>query len=144
MKKVILATAFIGLGTFAFAQQASATPEQKAQWQAKKADMQKNRELRRQQHLDAMQKDLNLNASQVAQIRALEEKNQAEHDAKRQEKMREMHDKNKQHDAQMKSILNEEQYAKWQAAKDERLKNRKEKFQQGKLHRDGKTMQKMP
>ncbi len=65
-----------------------------------------------QEHLAEMQKDLNLNASQVAQIKALHETRKAEMKAEfeknkevRQAKMEEMKAKRAQMDADMKKIL---------------------------------------
>lgn len=73
MKKLVLAIAFIGMGSFAMAQQT--TPQDK---QARAAEMKQKMEQKQQEHLDQMQKDLNLNQSQVAQIKELHNKRKAE------------------------------------------------------------------
>lgn len=120
MKKLVLAIAFIGMGSFAMAQQTT-TPQDR---QARSVEM--------KQKMDQMQKDLNLNASQVAQVKALQDKRKAEMKAEfdknkvdRQAKMQAMQAKRAQMDADMKKILTPEQYDKWQAdrkAKAEKMK----------------------
>lgn len=127
MKKLVLAIAFIGMGSFAMAQQT--TPQDK---EARRAEMQQKRQQKEQEHLAQMQKDLNLNQSQVAQIKDLHEKRKAEMKADfeknketRQAKMDEMKAKRAQMDADMKQILTPQQYDKWQAdrkAKGEKMK----------------------
>lgn len=67
MKKLVLAIAFIGIGGFAMAQQTT-TPQDR---QARAVEMKQKMEQKQQERLDQMQKDLNLNPSQVAQIKAL-------------------------------------------------------------------------
>ncbi|PWW19905.1 MULTISPECIES: hypothetical protein [unclassified Chryseobacterium] len=128
MKKLVLAIAFIGMGSFAMAQQTT-IPQDK---HARTAEMKQRMEQKQQEHLDQMQKDLNLNASQVAQIKVLQDKRKTEmkaefdkHKADRQAKMQEMHAKRAQMDADMKKILTPDQYDKWQAdrkAKAEKMK----------------------
>lgn len=120
MKKLILAIAFIGMGSFVMAQQT--TPQDK---QAKRAEMQ-------QQHMDQMQKDLGLNQSQVTQIKALQEKRKAELKAEfdqnkdnREAKMEQMKAKRAQMDADMKNILTPQQYDKWQADRKAKMEQRK-------------------
>lgn len=123
MKKLVLAIAFIGIGSFAMAQQTT-TPQDK---QARRAEMQQ----REQEHLDQMQKDLNLNQSQVAQIKSLHEKRKTEMKAEfdnnkeaRQAKMEAMKAKKAQMDADMKKILTPEQYDKWQADRKAKMEQR--------------------
>lgn len=135
MKKLVLAIAFIGMGSFAMAQQT--TPQDR---EARRAEMQQ----KEQEHLAQMQKDLNLNASQVAQVKALQEKRKAEMKADfvknkevRQAKMEEMKAKRAQMDADMKKILTPDQYDKWQA-------DRKVKMEQKRMAMKDRRMMKKP
>ncbi|AZA92166.1 Uncharacterised protein [Chryseobacterium nakagawai] len=139
MKKLVLAIAFIGMGSFAMAQQT--TPQDR---EAKRAEMQQKMQQKEQEHLAQMQKDLNLNASQVTQVKALHEKRKAEMKADfaknkeaRQAKMEEMKAKRTQMDADMKKILTPEQYDKWQA-------DRKAKMEQKRMAMKDRKMMKKP
>ncbi|RXM49804.1 MULTISPECIES: hypothetical protein [unclassified Chryseobacterium] len=139
MKKLVLAIAFIGMGSFAMAQQT--TPQDR---EAKRAEMQQKMQQKEQEHLAQMQKDLNLNASQVAQVKALHEKRKAEMKADfaknkevRQAKMEEMKAKRAQMDADMKKILTPEQYDKWQV-------DRKAKMEQKRMAMKDRRMMKKP
>ncbi|OCA79347.1 hypothetical protein BBH99_19205 [Chryseobacterium contaminans] len=139
MKKLVLAIAFIGIGSFAMAQQT--TPQDR---EAKRAEMQQKMQQKEQEHLAQMQKDLNLNASQVAQIKTLHETRKAEMKAEfeknkevRQAKMEEMKAKRAQMDADMKKILTPEQYDKWQA-------DRKAKMEQKRMVMKERKMMKKP
>ncbi|SMD00982.1 hypothetical protein [Chryseobacterium sp. YR221] len=139
MKKLVLAIAFIGMGSFAMAQQT--TPQDK---EARRAEMQQKRQQKEQEHLAQMQKDLNLNQSQVAQIKDLHEKRKAEMKADfeknkdtRQAKMDEMRAKRAQMDADMKQILTPQQYDKWQA-------DRKAKMEQRRVAMKDRKMMKKP
>ncbi|SDJ86257.1 hypothetical protein [Chryseobacterium jejuense] len=139
MKKLVLAIAFIGMGSFAMAQQT--TPQDK---EARRAEMQQKMQQREQEHLAQMQKDLNLNASQVAQVKALHETRKAEMKADfaknkevRQAKMEEMKAKRAQMDADMKKILTPEQYDKWQV-------DRKAKMEQKRMAMKDRRMMKKP
>ncbi|MDN3694901.1 hypothetical protein QWZ06_23030 [Chryseobacterium tructae] len=139
MKKLVLAIAFIGLGGFAMAQQT--TPQDR---EARRAEMQQKMQQKEQEHLAQMQKDLNLNASQVAQVKALQEKRKAEMKTEfdknkevRQAKMEEMKAKRAQMDADMKKILTPEQYDKWQA-------DRKAKMEQKRTAMKDRRMMKKP
>ncbi|WP_160139114.1 hypothetical protein [Chryseobacterium sp. c4a] len=139
MKKLVLAIAFIGMGSFAMAQQT--TPQDR---EARRAEMQQKMQQKEQEHLAQMQKDLNLNASQVAQVKALQEKRKAEMKAEfaknkevRQAKMDEMKAKRAQMDADMKKILTPEQYDKWQA-------DRKVKMEQKRMAMKDRRMMKKP
>ncbi|MCS4305260.1 hypothetical protein [Chryseobacterium sp. BIGb0232] len=139
MKKLVLAIAFMGIGSFAMAQQT--TPQDK---EARRAEMQQKMQQKEQEHLAQMQKDLNLNASQVTQVKALHEKRKAEMKADfaknkevRQAKMEEMKAKRAQMDADMKKILTPEQYDKWQA-------DRKAKMEQKRMAMKDKRMMKKP
>ncbi|MGE8525431.1 hypothetical protein [Chryseobacterium rhizosphaerae] len=139
MKKLVLAIAFIGMGSFAMAQQT--TPQDK---EARRAEMQQKRQQKEQEHLAQMQKDLNLNQSQVAQIKDLHEKRKTEMKADfeknketRQAKMDEMKAKRAQMDADMKQILTPQQYDKWQA-------DRKAKMEQKRVAMKDRKMMKKP
>ncbi|MGE8433298.1 MULTISPECIES: hypothetical protein [Chryseobacterium] len=139
MKKLVLAIAFIGMGSFAMAQQT--TPQDR---ETRRAEMQQKMQQKEQEHLAQMQKDLNLNQSQVAQVKALQEKRKAEMKAEfeknkdmRQAKMDEMKAKRAQMDADMKKILTPEQYDKWQV-------DRKAKMEQKRMAMKDKRMMKKP
>lgn len=139
MKKLVLAIALIGMGSLAMAQQT--TPQDR---QARVAEMKQKMEHRQQEHLDQMKKDLNLNQSQVAQIKELQDKRKAEMKAQfennradRQAKMDEMKAKRAQMDADMKKILTPEQYDKWQA-------DRKAKMEQKRMAMKDRKMMKKP
>lgn len=135
MKKLILAIAFIGMGSFAMAQQT--TPQDK---QVKRAEMQQKMQQREQDRLEKMQKDLNLNQNQVAQIKDLQAKRKAEMMAEfeknkgdRQAKMDQMTAKRAQMDADMKKILTPEQYDKWQADRKANMEKRKAEMKDRKM-----------
>lgn len=139
MKKLVLAIAFIGMGSFAMAQQT--TPQDR---EARRAEMQQKMQQKEQEHLAQMQKDLNLNASQVEQVKALHEKKKAEMKADfaknkevRQAKMEEMKAKRAQMDTDMKKILTPEQYDKWQA-------DRKAKMEHKRMAMKDRKMMKKP
>ncbi|KQR95606.1 hypothetical protein ASG01_07125 [Chryseobacterium sp. Leaf180] len=147
MKKLVLSIAFIGFGSFAMAQQTQDRPRMN------KEEMQQKMMQKEQERLTQMQKDLNLNASQVAQIKALHEKNRAEMQrnmqdkkADRQAKMAEMKEKNQRRNDEMKSILTPEQYSKWEGQKkakmDERRAMMKDRGMKGKkmMPRDKQQM----
>jgi len=143
MKKLILAIAFIGMGSFAMAQ--TTTPQDK---DAKRAEHQQKRQQREQEHLDKMQKDLNLNQSQVAQIKALHEKRKADmkvdfakNKETRKAKMEEMKVKRTQMDADMKKILTPTQYNQWQAERKAKMEARKVAMKERGM-KDGKMMKK--
>ena len=85
-KKIILSAAIFG-AVFMFGQEGQKlTPEQR---EAKKAEMVQKAKERQQAHLDKMTTELNLSKKQVEQIKALQEKNNAEREANRA-KMEEM------------------------------------------------------
>ena len=74
-KKIILSAAIFG-AVFMFGQERQKlTPEQR---EAKKAEMVQKAKERQQTHLDKMTTELNLSKKQVEQIKALQEKNNAE------------------------------------------------------------------
>ncbi|REC46340.1 hypothetical protein [Chryseobacterium pennipullorum] len=127
MKKLVLAIAFIGMGSFAMAQQT--TPQDK---EARRAEMQQKMQQREQEHLAKMQKDLNLNPSQIAQIKALHEKKKSEMKAEfaknkeaHQAKLEDRKAKRAQMETDMKKILTPEQYDKWQADRKEKMEKKR-------------------
>ncbi|SIT22676.1 hypothetical protein SAMN05421786_110111 [Chryseobacterium ureilyticum] len=139
MKKLVLAIAFIGMGSFAMAQQT--TPQDR---ETRRAEMQQKMQQKEQEHMAQMQKDLNLNPSQVAQIKTLHEKRKSEMKAEfeknkevRQAKMEDMKAKRAQMDADMKKILTPEQYDKWQV-------DRKAKMEQKRMAMKDRRMMKKP
>ncbi|WP_407403599.1 hypothetical protein [Chryseobacterium sp.] len=138
MKKLILAIAFIGMGSFAMAQQT--VPQDK---KMTKEEMHKKMEQREQARMQEMQKELNLNQSQVSQIKDLHAKRKAEMKVKfekdsvaRQAMREEMKAKKLQMNDDMKKILSAEQFSKWEATNkakmDQRRAMMKEKGMKGK------------
>ncbi|UZT96845.1 hypothetical protein ODZ84_16705 [Chryseobacterium fluminis] len=146
MKKLILAIAFIGIGSFAMAQ--TTNSQDKA---ATKAEFRQKRQQKEQEHLAQMQKDLNLNQGQVDKIKALHEKRKAEMKAdfdknkdQRQAKMAEMKAKRAQMDADMKQILTPQQYDQWQADRKAKMEQRRMAMKErgmkgGKMHKPMNT-----
>jgi len=139
MKKLVLAIAIIGMSGLAMAQQT--TPQDR---QARAAEMKQKMQQKEQERMAQMQKDLNLNQSQVAQIKALHEQRKAEMKANfeknkeaRMAKMDEMKAKRAQMDADMKKILTPEQYDKWQA-------DRKAKMEEKRVAMKDRKMMKKP
>lgn len=135
MKQLVLSLAFVGMGTFAMAQQR--TMPAKDDQQRKEMMEQKKAE-----HLAEMQKELNLSQVQVAQLKALHEKHQAQREAQRKEnqelrkqKMETFKKDKQQMDNEMRQILTPEQYAKWEAKKAEKMANRKAKFQDKRMNK---------
>lgn len=127
MKKLVLAVALVGMGSLAMAQQ---TPPQDKE--GRRAEMHQKFQEREQEHLDNMQKDLGLNQSQVAQIKALHEKRKNEMKAdfdkskdQRQARMEQMKAKREQMNADIKKILTPQQYDKWQADRKAKMEERK-------------------
>lgn len=123
MKKVVLSAFLLAFGTLAMAQQ-----NQRMQ----KMDPAKMEE-RRAEHLKKMKTELNLSDAQVMKIKTLQDQRIAERnqnalqkEAERKVKMETMKAKQEQHNAEMKKILTAEQYQKWQAGKEQKMKeNRK-------------------
>ncbi|WP_027387136.1 hypothetical protein [Chryseobacterium gregarium] len=127
MKKLVLAVALVGMGSLVMAQQ---TPPQDKE--GRRAEMHQKFQEREQEHLDKMQKDLGLNQSQVAQIKALHEKRKNEmktdfdkNKDQRQARMEQMKAKREQMNADMKKILTPQQYDKWQADRKAKMEERK-------------------
>lgn len=147
MKKIFLTVAF-GFAALTFAQQQQANPEMKKQnWEDRKVKMQE----KQQNHLEKMQKDLNLSEQQVKQIKDLQNKEFADREANfkqkeamRAEKMKEMKAKKDTHDAEMKKILTPEQYQKWEKQRDENMQKRKEMMKERGGKKGGVRAKKMP
>ena len=125
MKKIVLSAAFAVIGTFAMAQQ---TPMMNKKDPAQM-------EQKRTEKMKMMQTDLNLSNAQVAQIKALQDKKMAERkqnapqmQAERKAKMAAMKAKREQWNAEMRQILTPEQYKKWEAKKQQNMKNKKNKM----------------
>ena len=116
MKKLILSSAFLGLGVFGFAQTTA-----KADHSQKKAE-----------RLQQMKQELNLTDAQVAQLKALHESKAAERKAEMTAKKEDRMQKMKENEAEMQKILTPEQYKKFQELKAKKMAERKEKFQERK------------
>ena len=123
MKKLVLSLAFVGLGTFAMAQQTEARKFDKAQMHQK-----------HEAKLQEMKKELGLSDAQVAQIKELNSKKMEARKAERQEKVAQMSAKKQQHESEMKSILTADQYKKWEQNRAEKMQERKAKFSEKKAH----------
>lgn len=113
MKKLILSAAFLGLGVFGFAQQAS------------KADLGQ----KRAEHLQKLKQELNLTDAQVAQFKALHESKAADRKAEMATNRVDRAQKMKENDAEVQKILTPEQFKKFQDLKAKKMAERKEKFQ---------------
>lgn len=126
MKKLVLAIALIGMGSFAMAQQ---VPQDK---KINREEMKQKVQQKEQERMAEMQKELNLNQSQIAQIKGLHDKRKAEmknnfekNKEQRQARMEQMKAKRQQMDNDMKKILSPEQYDKWQAGKKAKMEERR-------------------
>ncbi|RZJ50528.1 MAG: hypothetical protein EOO19_03005 [Chryseobacterium sp.] len=126
MKKLVLSIALIGMGSFAMAQQ---VPQDK---KVNREEMKQKMQQKDQERMAEMQKELNLNQSQMAQIKDLHEKRKSEmknnfekNKEQRQAKMDEMRAKREQMDNDMKKILSPDQYNKWQAGKKAKMEQRR-------------------
>ena len=141
-KKIILSAAIFG-AVFMFGQERQKlTPEQR---EAKKAEMVQKAKERQQAHLDKMTTELNLSKKQVEQIKALQEKNNAEREANRakmeevrKQRQQEMQAKRDAHDAKMKKILSPEQYDKWQKQRLENMQKQRDAWKNKAMRKGGK------
>ena len=130
-KKIILSAAIFG-AVFMFGQERQKlTPEQR---EAKKAEMVQKSKEKQQAHLDKMTTELNLSKKQVEQIKALQEKNNAEREANRA-KMEEMR---KQRQQEMQEILSPEQYDKWQKQRLENMQKQRDAWKNKAMRKGGK------
>lgn len=124
-KKLVLSVALVAMGTFAMAQTGKIEQSDKAQI------VQKHEE-----KLKKMQSELNLTDAQVTQIKALHERRMAERNknqAERKERMDAWKQKKEQRNAEMKQILTPEQYQKWEAKKQQKIKERGAKMKEHKM-----------
>ena len=101
MKKLVLSLAFVGLGTFAMAQQTQAKKFDKAEMHQK-----------HEAKLQNMKQELGLSDAQMAQIKELDTKKMEARKADREQKVAQMSAKKQQHESDMKAILTQEQYTK--------------------------------
>lgn len=127
MKKLVLSAAFLVVGTFAMAQQ---TPMMQKKDPAQM-------EQKRAEKLKAMQTEYQLSDAQVAQIKALQDRKMAERkqnapqaQAERKAKMEAMKAKREQMNTEMRQILTPAQYQKWEAKKQEQMKNKQANMRQ--------------
>lgn len=131
MKKTILSMLIVVAGSFAMAQQTF-----------KKDTNRGNKSEMYEKHLEEMKKDLNLNETQVAEIKKLHESKMESFKQRKGEKemkkgeRKEM--KSNKHSEEMKRILTPAQFEKWQAKRKEMKNERGEKMRN---HR-GKSLQK--
>lgn len=158
MKKLML-IALLGFGTFAMAQQTPMQGKKKMDPQERKVMM----EQKRAEHMAQMQQDLNLNQTQADQLKAIHEKYQAkrqqeraQNQALRQQKMEAYKKDKQQMDDEIRKVMTPEQYAKWQAKKQENkqkyMQNKKKKRvmetskgnEMGKRSQNGKGLSTMP
>ena len=131
MKKIILGLAFLGIGSFAMAQQ---TQEVKPKFD--KAEMAQKRQQNAKAKLDKMAKELNLSADQVRQIEVMHQNDAKARMADNKERQDKMKEERKvaqeKRDAKMKTILSAEQYGKWQELKAQHAAKMKDgKMQKG-------------
>ena len=134
MKKIILGIAMLSLGTFAFAQTTNTSDAPKKEFKKQKMDPAKIQEMKEARLLE-MKQQLGLSDAQVSQLRTLDAKrseankaNWEANKAERQQKMTEMKDRREQNEKEMKSILSQDQYTKWQAMRADKMKQRKDKM----------------
>jgi Spy/CpxP family protein refolding chaperone len=130
MKKLVLAIAFIGMGSFVMAQQSPLTAQQKADRQAKKTEMHDKR-------MSKMQQELGLTDSQVAQINALQDKRKGEMKANMQAQTADRRAQNQAANDEMKRILTPDQYTKWQANRQAKMDQRKEMMKNRRMDNGG-------
>ena len=123
MKKLVLSLVFVGLGTFAMAQQTQAKKFDKVQMQQK-----------HEAKLQNMKQELGLSDAQVAQIKELDTKKMEARKAERDQKVAQMSAKRQQHDSDMKGILTADQYTKWEKMRAEKKQERKAQFSERKAH----------
>lgn len=114
MKKIILSAAFVVVGSFAFAQQA--TPMAKKE----------NFEAKQQEYLSQMKTNLNLTDAQVVKVKELQDKRRAAKMAQMTEQRQEMKLKMEKNNEEMKQILTPDQYTKWQELKKQKMAQHKE------------------
>ncbi|WP_417427648.1 hypothetical protein [Halpernia sp.] len=122
MKKLFLSMAFVGLGTFAMAQQTESSTNN-----MKRGDMKQNMEMKQQKHLDKMKTELNLTDAQVLKIKALQQKMSDERKAKMADRKAAKMNKRGDVKNEMKQILTPEQYTKWETKMHDKMAKMKGK-----------------
>lgn len=143
MKKVFLGIGLFGMMGFAMAQQTTPDKQQKMQ------ERQTKMEQKHQERMAEMQKDLNLSPDQVQKINAMHQARQNERaqmmqqrQEMRKQKMAEMDKRRQEMDNQMRQILTPDQYTKWQAKKQAKKQENKEKWGKEKFDGQGKHRRK--
>lgn len=101
-------------------------------------------EQNRAEKMKMMQTELSLTNDQVAQIKMLQDKKMADRkanepkmQAERKAKVQQMKAKNEQWNAEMKQILTPDQYTKWEANKQAKMKDRKGSMHNKKMMKAG-------
>ncbi len=119
MKKLVLSVALVSFASFATAQEKNGTPMSPEQRQQKM-------EQRKAEHMAKMQQELNLTPAQAGQIKALNEKYKGFHEQNRdkikaikEQRSAENQKFKQQRDNELRQILTPEQYAKWEAKRQE-------------------------
>jgi hypothetical protein len=134
MKKLVLAIAFIGLGSFAMAQKAPQTTPQQQQQQS---DRQAKRAEKHNERMAQMKQELGLTDAQVAQINGLQDKRKNEMQANMQAQQAKRQASNQAGDDEMKKILTPDQYNKWQANRKAKMDQRKEMMNNRRMDNGG-------
>lgn len=131
MKKIVYTLACMAIGTFAMAQK-SEMPPMRDQHERKEMMEQK-----RAQHMAKMEQELNLTKAQVSQIKAIQDRHQAQREQERiknqelrKQKMEAYKKDKQQMDDEIRKVLTPEQYAKWQAKKQENMQKKQDMMQQ--------------
>ncbi len=130
MKKVVYTLAFLGIGTLAMAQQTQMPPMKDQQ------DRKVMHEQKKAEHMAQMEKDLNLSKAQVSQIKSIQDRYQAQREQQRiqnqelrKQKMEDFKKDRQQMDDEIRKVLTPEQYAKWQAKKQENMQKKQDMMQ---------------
>ncbi|SNV43342.1 Uncharacterised protein [Chryseobacterium taklimakanense] len=131
MKKIVYTLACMAIGTFAMAQKSEMPPMR---------DQQERKEMmeqKRVQHMAKMEQELNLTKAQVSQIKAIQDRHQAQREQERiknqelrKQKMEAYKKDKQQMDDEIRKVLTPEQYAKWQAKKQENMQKKQDMMQQ--------------
>lgn len=130
MKKLSTFLLILAMGASGFAQQVTPPQDRKM--------MMEKKEKMHEQHMENMQKELNLSAKQMEEWNRLHLKHKAQIEKQRAEQMaqrKKMMEASKDHQDQMaielRKILTPEQYQKWELKKKAQMEARKEKRGQG-------------
>ena len=108
MKKLVLGLAVLGGVLFTSAQESSSKPK------CEHSQCCKGGKQSKQDRVEKMKKDLNLSDAQVKKINKLYEKEQDVREKDRAKDKSKTEARKEKHRSQMKSILTEEQYQKWE------------------------------